>query len=236
MKYCGWHDINYSGSECSRCVADERHQDILAQAQERAEDTAYAIREADYRRANPGDYECPLCLYVSLKRGASRCPRCHGDVPSDHWARVFAAEGARAERKRAKEAAEAAEWARNAPAREAAARAAAAAKEAEDRIARNAEIASRKAARNAEIARGFLVVYFAYLFPALVLGVGTIWRSHVTGRSVLLGFTLFSTLVPLLNWLALATTLLIDDGRGTFFILSVVFLVLGAVFGMAIKD
>lgn len=236
MKHCGWHDINYSGRECPRCVADERHLDVLDQAQERAEVTARAIEESDYRRANPGDYKCPSCFYVTLKRGALRCPMCRGDVPGDHWAKVFAAEEAKAELKRAREAAEAAEWARNAPAREAAARAAAAAKEAKEKSDRNAENARRKAKRNAELGRGFLVFYFAYLFPALVLGVGTIWRSLKNGESVLLGWTLMTTLVPFLNWLALVSILITSHGRATFFTLSVVFLVVGAVIRKATEE
>lgn len=236
MKHCGWHDINYSGRECPRCVADERHLDILDQAQERDEVTARAIEESDYRRANPGDYECPSCFYVTLKRSAPRCPICRSDVPGDHWAKVFAAEEAKAELKRAREAAEAAEWARNAPAREAAARAAAAAKEAKEKAARNAEIARWKAVRNAEIARGFLAFYFAYPFPALILGAGIIWRSLINGESVLLGFEMMTTLVPFLNWLALASILITSDARATYFILSVVFLALGAVIKTAIEN
>ena len=223
MNYCGWHDINYSGDKCSRCVAEERHQDILAQARESAEDTTSAIQESDYRRANPGNYECPLCLYVSLRMGASRCPSCHGDVPSGHWAGVFAAEKAMAERKRAREAAEAAEWARNAPVR------AAAAKEAEERSVRNAAIARRSPERNNELAEVLFTLYFAYLFPVLVLGVGLIWRLLTTGESVLLGWALM-TLVPFINWLVLVNELIVSDERAFFFMPSVVFLALGAVF------
>jgi hypothetical protein len=137
------------------------------------------------------------------------------------------------ELKRAREAAEAAEWARNAPFRAEAARAAEAAKEAEERSARNAAIASQKAARNAAIADVFLVVYFAYLVPALVLGTGLIWRLLTTGESVLLGWAMMTTLVPFINWLALAHNLIVSDERAIYFILSVVFLALGAVFRMA---
>jgi hypothetical protein len=228
MNYCGWDDINYSGDTCSRCVAEERHQDILAQARESAEDTARAIRESDYRRANPGNYECPLCLYVSLRRGASRCPTCQGDVPSDHWAGVFAAEKARADQKQARKAAEAAEWARNAPVRAAAA--AAAAKEAEERSARNAAIARRSMKLDPEHAEVLFSLYFAYLFPVFVLGVGHIWLLLTTGESEPLAFIMMTTLVPVLNWLALAHTLLASNERAIYFMPSVVFLALGAVF------
>src|SRR6266498_149447 len=112
------------------------------------EDRAEA-REANetYKRNNPGDYTCPNCLYITLKSGASRCPKCQGTVGADYWVRVRAGEKAKAladqerertrkaeeaaeeARKRAIEAKAAAEWERRAPEREAAARAAAAREE-----------------------------------------------------------------------------------------------------------
>jgi hypothetical protein len=148
MDYCGRHDIKYRGDRCPRCVADERHRDLLDQAREGAEEAARALEESDYHRdraleesdhrgANPGDYTCPSCQYRSLRMGASRCPLCQGQIPADYWAKVLAAEKAAETQRRAKEAQEAAEWARNAPAREAAARAAAAARGA---AARSAQI------------------------------------------------------------------------------------------------
>jgi hypothetical protein len=88
-------------------------------------ETVDAMRDSDYRRANPGDYACPHCRYVSLKREASRCPLCRGEIGGDYWNAVRAREKAEVERKRAVEAAAAAEWIRTAPEREAAGRAAA---------------------------------------------------------------------------------------------------------------
>ena len=90
---------------CPRCAA-ERHR----------EQAAAARQESEYRRANPGDYECPQCLYNTLKRGASRCPSCHSDVPDGHWERVQVAQKAAAERWRAREEAESADWEREKPA------------------------------------------------------------------------------------------------------------------------
>ena len=83
------------------------------------------MRESDYRRANPGDDACPHCNYISLKRAASRCPLCHGEIGGDYWNAIQFEEKADAERKRAVEAIAVAEWIRTAPEREAAARAAA---------------------------------------------------------------------------------------------------------------
>lgn len=57
-----------------------------------------AIREASYRRANPGEYECPECKYISLQRDAPRCPLCRGTVANVYWERVHARERARIRR------------------------------------------------------------------------------------------------------------------------------------------
>ena len=119
MEYCGRHDIHYKGGECPRCSGEERHRELLAQARDGVEETARAIQESDYRHANPGDYECPHCRYVSLRRAAARCPLCHGTVPTDYWSRIFEAEKAEAVRRRASQEAAEAAWARAAPEREA---------------------------------------------------------------------------------------------------------------------
>jgi hypothetical protein len=115
--YCSYHSIYYSGDTCPRCSAEERHEQIL----EIARDTESAIREAAYERANPGEYECPHCKYLSLKRAASRCPLCQGQVERAYWDEVRAAEIAEADRRRAAAEARALEDARTAPARAAAA-------------------------------------------------------------------------------------------------------------------
>ena len=36
-------------------------------------------------QADPGNFECPYCKYVSLRLNASRCPRCSGEIGDDFW-------------------------------------------------------------------------------------------------------------------------------------------------------
>ena len=105
--YCATHDIHYN-HDCPKCLAAERHWELLNQGQ-----------ESDYRRANPGDFECPHCKYISLKRGAARCPHCRGHIRSDDWIKLEAADKAakRAAAEREKEAADVAEQKQRASAR-----------------------------------------------------------------------------------------------------------------------
>ena len=78
-----------------------------------------AHAEAQHTRANPGDYDCPHCLYTTLKRGASRCPICHGSVDVEYWERVRTAEAARAaaqeKKRKEEEARRLEEWERTKP-------------------------------------------------------------------------------------------------------------------------
>ncbi|SDD09930.1 DUF4670 domain-containing protein [Niabella drilacis] len=76
-------------------------------------------RQAEYESANPGEYECPNCLYITLKRNASRCPKCHGTVSSSYWYTINKREAEAQEQARL----EADEWERARPQREAAERA-----------------------------------------------------------------------------------------------------------------
>ncbi|MBL0314106.1 MAG: hypothetical protein IPP78_15700 [Holophagaceae bacterium] len=124
--------------------AEERREEL---EDERAE-------EAIYRHANPGDYICNSCKYITLLKGASRCPSCHGDVPHSYWRDVDIKEEAerRAAQLRKELAAreaelrrvqEAEEWERTKPEREAAAAAALAAEEAKERERIAAETTAR---------------------------------------------------------------------------------------------
>jgi hypothetical protein len=118
QEYCFKHSIHYPGSSCPRCDAEERHREILDATEQSGTEAIEEMRASAYRRANPGDYECPHCRYVSLKRNASRCPLCHGDIGIAYWADIQNSEVAAAQRQRA-------EWIRTAPEREATAKAAA---------------------------------------------------------------------------------------------------------------
>ena len=135
QEYCGSHSIHYAGDSCPRCDAEERHRELLRATEESAAETIDAMRESDYRRANPGDYACPHCKYISLRNDASRCTLCHGEVGAEYWSSVRARERAAEERRRAEVEARIAEEKRTAPARAAAAKAAAerAAEEAQGR-------------------------------------------------------------------------------------------------------
>ena len=103
-------------------------------AEERAQaDRDEIIARLNDARRGPGDYECPHCRYISLRRGATRCPLCHGVIDQQLWQRIAAQEAvAEQERRAAAEAAEqetrrrerlaAEEWEQTRPAREAAER------------------------------------------------------------------------------------------------------------------
>src|SRR3989442_1350390 len=96
MSYCHVHGREYEYRDgCPEC-RDDREEAFESQEQARIET---AERFADLERSirNPGDYECPHCLYVSLKRDASRCPTCHANIDREHWVGIRKAELAAAE-------------------------------------------------------------------------------------------------------------------------------------------
>lgn len=135
-RYCRTHGRYYDPGDdgCRRCqVAEESAQELLRSSEEAAAESsaaaAAAMRESDFRRANPGEYECPHCLYRTLRSGATRCPMCHGQVDAEYWREVRTREQAEVARQKALAEAAAEEARRTAPAREAAARAEHAARE-----------------------------------------------------------------------------------------------------------
>src|ERR1051326_1204060 len=119
--YCWKHDIWYPPlGECPRCLAEEsaerqrEHFEREEEARQRAEEREPEALEREeereqererrheervklrkreiYERNNPGDYKCPECLLISLKRGASRCPMCHAVIGRDYWPPIYEAE------------------------------------------------------------------------------------------------------------------------------------------------
>ncbi len=80
MSYCQVHG-NYGDyyDGCPECRA----------AEERAEadrkETKEELSRIAHKHANPGDFKCPHCKFISLKIDASRCPLCHGDIGKDYW-------------------------------------------------------------------------------------------------------------------------------------------------------
>ena len=194
MPHCYTHDIDYPAlHECPECRADEAAESrrrVIEQQEEAREDRlreeerqrdryqeTVRLREREiYKRHNPGDYTCPECLYITLKRSASRCPACHAAITQDYWTRMFEVERLQAEEKarleklaveeKARQDALAAEeWAKGEPERQR--RAKAAAEEAERKHLEAAEAARVAASelRQAAIGKGI-----GYLVLGLVVG------------------------------------------------------------------
>ncbi|HUW27894.1 MAG TPA: hypothetical protein VMV97_04730 [Sulfuriferula sp.] len=115
MSYCNIHG-RYDGDGCPTCRDVES--EIIDSLARSREDLATAAAHIAHAENNPGDYVCPSCMFRTLKKGASRCPKCHADPGRQYWVDVTA-------RERAQEIAAAEEWERGRPAREA--------KEAKDR-------------------------------------------------------------------------------------------------------
>jgi len=72
--------------ECRKSAeqAEEERADILSELgslKESNEELADAIN-------NPGEFGCPSCKFRTLRRDASRCPRCRGEVPDEYWSEV----------------------------------------------------------------------------------------------------------------------------------------------------
>jgi hypothetical protein len=80
MSYCrihGYYSDDIHG--CPDCRSAQEHAEAdREELLSRVSGMAEAIRA-------PGDYECPHCRYVALKKGASRCPLCHGQITPTFW-------------------------------------------------------------------------------------------------------------------------------------------------------
>lgn len=138
MARCRIHGQEYEHWEgCSECRdaeqrTEEGHIELLAaleqagEEQRAAAERAEAARaESDYRQANPGDYECPECRYITLRRTASRCPKCHATIATTYWVPVLERERRVAEEREREKLRAADEWARGEPERRRKAQAAA---------------------------------------------------------------------------------------------------------------
>lgn len=83
MSYCRIHGVEYKYEDgCSECRNAEARQES------RLSEISDKIEEDSYKRANPGDYKCPDCKYITLLRGASRCPICRTRIGDEYWAEV----------------------------------------------------------------------------------------------------------------------------------------------------
>ncbi len=127
--HCRIHDIRHpEQSQCPVCRADEaaEHRREIIEQSEAARDEAsrrhdellHWRKEDREKRRNPGDYSCPKCLYVTLKRGASRCPMCQAEITRAYWNPIYTAEQARADEEARREKLAAEERSRGEPERQ----------------------------------------------------------------------------------------------------------------------
>jgi len=115
---CGRELDNVFQTTCSACQeAADRHEEFVdtMTANTEAIEEAAENRERDLERAaesaeraayltnNPGDYGCPACMMISLRYGASCCPKCQRALPGDYWQRIREQERLAAERARVAE-------------------------------------------------------------------------------------------------------------------------------------
>jgi hypothetical protein len=92
MPYCQIHG-GYDDYGCPDCKREEQEQHdaraeqarMLEEQSESLRDIAISTEEAAFRAHNPGDFQCPSCMMISLKRGARRCPLCRSDITPSDW-------------------------------------------------------------------------------------------------------------------------------------------------------
>jgi ribosomal protein L37AE/L43A len=112
--HCLTHNVEYS-VQCSACGAEEeaKFRRTLLDLEHEIEALRQHLRllelERDelYQRQNPGEYDCPYCLYRKLRTGVSRCPSCHAEITQEQWRPIVEIERALAKR-----------WAREQPERQ----------------------------------------------------------------------------------------------------------------------
>ena len=148
---------------------EERRREQEEREEERHEENIRLREQEDFKRKNPGDYECPECLFITLKKGATRCPVCHAAIARDHWPpivereRLQAEETARRERLAAEEKSRqerlaAEEWAKGEPERQRLAKVAAEENERKKVAERHRELL------NIVIVIGFVVLFLGVYF------------------------------------------------------------------------
>ncbi len=115
--HCSSHNIDYNNTcpECRAEQAETDRQSMIDALSELAEnrsgdidDLRSEIQDLAHKQANPGDYTCPECKFVTLKYEATRCPKCHCAIPLENWSAIRAEIKAKAEaaEQRKREAAE----------------------------------------------------------------------------------------------------------------------------------
>ena len=106
--HCSEHGIDYN-SICPACVRDQaeedrqsiidRLSDLADTKSEESDSIRQKLEWLAYKQSNPGEYQCPECLFFSLKKGSSRCPMCHSGVKNEYWERIEKQEKEAAEKK-----------------------------------------------------------------------------------------------------------------------------------------
>lgn len=180
MSFCRIHGrYSNSGNGCPDCREVEResgdlNRSILGALERGIEDQAEAERsladerrQSDYKRANPGDFKCPECKYVTLLIEASRCPMCHASIPAAFWPPKIEQLKLEAERKaeRLRREAEEDRKRREIQSREASER------------ALQDELDSNRRKRAKQLLR-FCTWYFLYILPVLVVNSAGISSGH----------------------------------------------------------
>ncbi len=160
--YCSEHGIDYN-SVCPACVRDQAEEDrqsILSSLSEQTEEVSERLDTLLYRQSNPGDYKCPECYFITLKKGAKRCPMCRSSISEEYWKQV--AEKEEEARKRKAEMEEKRRQAAEEQKRKV--------KEEEEEIVRGIREAEKERQRREEGVVVFFIFLLFLLFLALVVG------------------------------------------------------------------
>src|SRR3954447_2384605 len=87
MAECGYHGVRYrDGGTCPECRKEEldrQHEELLEAIRDSEPDEIDYDEVAD-KINNPGDWECPWCLFYTLQYRAWRCPKCHAQFGHEY--------------------------------------------------------------------------------------------------------------------------------------------------------
>jgi len=170
------------------------------------EELRQSLTELAQKRANPGDYECPHCFYVTLKNRASRCPQCHGRIGSEYWEEVREKERVNTERTAERKRELAAEWNRGAPSRRAAERSKA----------------------SIERWQAFWNLYFYYLLPIVCVAAATLRFYIDKPGPITFNKQQLLLLIPVANWLVLGIIIVLGEERWPLLTMLLVWSAVGA--------
>jgi len=194
---CSTHNVEYNNScpECRHEEIAESQQNLvdglseLLEARESAtEEIKECLEDLAYKQANPGDYRCPECLFITLKRNSRRCPKCLSNISGEYWKETFEKERIKAEQEAIRQKAAAEEAAR----------------------LRKIQTETSRLQKIKEKKEDGAVAYWLYWFPSLSLfGYCLMLISRYNGyfsdgEEFLYILPLAVCFIPLINWLAIA--------------------------------